>query len=174
MPVEVLAPFSRAAKFLAGNCFCFGLLHYSAKCSLSLCSPRGTIALLVDSCDIVLVRLLLPLTTVRRLKSPSAHPSPETRPPFALLRLQVENESDKCLIRDSGLLVWASAAVGAIVLRLTPWLSPRCLFSSFLPLVLVAMTARLPAGTAGPRPRGRFTDLTLISSGASCSVTAVP
>lgn len=35
------------------------------------------------------------------------------------------------------------------------------------------MTARLPAGTAGPRPRGRFTDLTLIGSGASCPVTAV-
>lgn len=106
MPVEVLAPFSHAAKFLAVNCFCFGLLHYSAKCSLSLSSPCGTIALLVDSCDIVLVRLLLPLTTVRRLKSPLARPSPETRPLFALLRSQVENESDKCLIRDSGLLVW--------------------------------------------------------------------
>lgn len=132
VPVEVLAPFSRAAKFLAVNCFCFSLLHYSAKRrSLSLCSPRGC---LLDSRDIVLIRLLLPLTTVQRLKSPWARPSPEIRPPFALLRSQVGNESDKCLIRDLGLLVWALAAVGATLLRLTPRFSPRRLFTNFLPL----------------------------------------
>lgn len=83
----------RAGKFLAARGCCFGLLHYSARSTAApwVCVPpvaESAARCLVDSCDIVLVRLLLPQATAapevavdaRDPRDPAAEAAPRSRP----------------------------------------------------------------------------------------------